>query len=75
MYDGIPEGTMIEPQRAQRGTEIQRVEMGDWVELRDERGKLCGRLEVRVGLLEVRRNGASAVFDLAELLRGQISEY
>jgi hypothetical protein len=66
---------MSEPQRAQRGTEGKRVEIGDWVELRDERGKLCGRLEVRVGLLEVRRNGASAVFDLAELLRGQISEF
>lgn len=66
---------MIKPQRAQRGTEGERVEIGDWVDLRDERGKLCGRLEVRQALLEVRRNGQAAVFDLAELLRRQISEF
>lgn len=75
MYDGIPEDAgMIEPQRAQRGAEGERGRAGEWVELRDERGKLCGRLEVRVGLLEVKRNGQPAVFDLGELLRG-ISEY
>jgi len=54
----------------------RRLEIGDWVELRDERGKLCGRLEVRAGLLEVRRNDRTTVFDLAVYLRPvQISEF
>lgn len=55
--------------------EIGRLEIGEWVELRDERGKLCARLDVERVLLEVRRNGQPAVFDLAEYLRGQISEF
>ena len=59
----------------QRGAEIGRLEIGEWVELRDERGKLCARLDVERVLLEVRRNGQPAVFDLAEYLRGQISEF
>ena len=46
-----------------------------WVELRDDRGKLCARLEVHRGLLEMRRNGQSATFDLGEYLRIRISEY
>lgn len=59
--------------RCEGRQESGRLEIGDWVELRDERGKLCGRLEVRVGLLEVRRNGQAAVFDLREYVR--ISEF
>lgn len=59
----------------QRGAEIGRLEIGEWVELRDERGKLCARLDVERALLEVRRNGQPALFDLAEYLRGQISEF
>lgn len=48
---------------------------GDWVELRDGRGKLCARVDRAALLLEVRRNGETSVFDLMEYLRGQISEY
>lgn len=48
-------------------------EIGDWVELRDERGKLCARLEVGRALLEVRRNERTVVFDLREFVR--ISEF
>jgi hypothetical protein len=46
---------------------------GDWVELRDQRGKLCARVERGAMLLEVRRNGETAVFDLLDYLH--ISEY
>jgi hypothetical protein len=52
------------------------LEIGDWVELRDERGKLCARLAPGQGLLEVRRNDRTTVFDLAAYLRPvQISEF
>jgi hypothetical protein len=37
-----------------------------WQELRDERGKLCARIDGRLLLLEVRRNGETAIFDLRE---------
>jgi hypothetical protein len=37
-----------------------------WTELRDERGKLCARIDGRLLLLEVRRNGETAIFDLRE---------
>ena len=46
---------------------------GDWVELRDQRGKLCARVERGAMLLEVRRNGETAVFDLLDYLH--ISDY
>jgi len=60
----------------QRDAENQRLEIGDWVELRDERGKLCARLAPGQGLLEVRRNDRTTVFDLAAYLRPvQISEF
>lgn len=39
-----------------------------WMELRDERGRLMAKVEPRAGLLEVRRDGASAVFDLRDYL-------
>ena len=39
-----------------------------WMELRDERGRLMAKVEPRTGLLEVRRDGASAVFDLRDYL-------
>ncbi len=59
--------------KAQRGADGQRLEIGDWVELRDGRGKLCARLEVQRALLEVRRNDQTVVFDLREFVR--ISEF
>jgi hypothetical protein len=40
-----------------------------WTELRDERGKLCARLDARRLLLEVRRNHEFVVFDLHEYLQ------
>lgn len=39
-----------------------------WMELRDDRGRLMAKVEARAGLLEVRRDGASAVFDLRDYL-------
>lgn len=62
----------IDPQIAQIS---QNAGQEMWIELRDERGKLCARLDVERVLLEVRRNGQPALFDLAEYLRGQISEF
>ena len=37
-----------------------------WQELRDERGKLCARIDGRLLLLEVRRNHETVIFDLRE---------
>jgi hypothetical protein len=37
-----------------------------WQELRDDRGKLCARIDGRQLLLEVRRNGETVIFDLRE---------
>jgi hypothetical protein len=37
-----------------------------WQELRDSRGKLCARIDGRQLLLEVHRNGGTAIFDLRE---------
>lgn len=39
-----------------------------WLELRDDRGKLCARIEQRQLLLEVRRNHESVIFNLREYL-------
>lgn len=39
-----------------------------WTELRDERGKLCARLEPTRWMLEVRRNHETAYFDLRDYL-------
>jgi hypothetical protein len=39
-----------------------------WTELRDERGKLCARIDGRLLLLEVRRNGETVIFDLREYM-------
>lgn len=44
-----------------------------WRELRDERGKLCARLDPIDLLLEIRRNHGTVIFDLRdhiEMLRG-----
>lgn len=41
-----------------------------WLELRDDRGKLCARLETRDLLLEIRRNDRSAIFNLRDYLDG-----
>lgn len=62
--------------RDQRGNTVTVTEGrtgGDWVELRDQRGKLCARVERGAMLLEVRRNGETSVFDLLDYLR--ISDY
>lgn len=65
-------GQMLDAE-TQRDAGNQRLE---WVELRDERGKLCARLAPGQGLLEVRRNDRTTVFDLAAYLRPvQISEF
>jgi len=39
-----------------------------WQELRDSRGKLCARIDGRLLLLEVRRNGETVIFDLREYM-------
>jgi hypothetical protein len=39
-----------------------------WTELRDERGKLCARLETRLLLLELHRNHEWVIFDLRDYL-------
>jgi hypothetical protein len=39
-----------------------------WTELRDDRGKLCARLDSSRLLLEVRRNHESITFDLRDYL-------
>lgn len=39
-----------------------------WLELRDERGKLCARLETHDMLLEIRRNDRTAMFNLRDYL-------
>lgn len=39
-----------------------------WTELRDERGKLCARIDGRLLLLEVRRNHETVIFDLREYM-------
>lgn len=39
-----------------------------WMEMRDERGRLMAKVNPADGLLEVRRDGASAVFDLRDYL-------
>jgi len=48
-----------------------------WMEMRDERGRLMAKVEPRTGLLEVRRDGSTAVFDLRDyvtLLRDALQE-
>ena len=40
-----------------------------WTELRDDRGKLCARIDGRRWLLEIRRSGVTQVFSLTEYLR------
>lgn len=45
----------------------------NWTELRDDRGKLCARLDERRLLLELHRNHGRVVFDLrdyVDILRG-----
>jgi len=44
------------------------TEQRRWLELRDERGKLCARLETHALLLEIRRNDRSSVFNLRDYL-------
>lgn len=39
-----------------------------WLELRDERGKLCARLSPGELLLEIRRNDRTAMFNLRDYL-------
>lgn len=39
-----------------------------WLELRDDRGKLCARLQPATLQLEVRRNDRTVVFSLRDVL-------
>lgn len=49
-------------------TTISLSEPKRWLELRDERGKLCARLETHDLLLEIRRNDRTAMFDLRDYI-------
>lgn len=46
------------------------VAKDDWQDLRDARGKLCARIDVRRGVLEIKRSdrGIFARFDLHDYL-------
>jgi hypothetical protein len=48
--------------------QITLVTEHQWRELRDDRGRLCARLDEQRLLLEVRRNGENAIFDLRDYL-------
>lgn len=53
------------------GPKLQTNSSTKWTDLRDENGKLCGRLDARRLVLEIKRSDRKQVaqFDLAAILR------